>query len=192
MQLLDAAEEIAADQGVKALSIRAVADRAETSTRAVYSLFGSKEGLLVALGARAMELIATELEALPSTGDPVADLVRAGVRVFRPFAIEHPALFRVAFAREAIPPELALQFEGQRVAALSQLMQRVSAVLERQRSRPRSVRDAAFAFHAACEGLANMELRGALPLGDEERLWTEALSATAHGLGTPVGRVGAR
>ena len=41
------AEQLVAEGGAPALSVRAVAKKAGTSTRAVYSLFGSKEGLLV-------------------------------------------------------------------------------------------------------------------------------------------------
>ena len=40
--LLDAAEEILQDDGVDALSVRTVAARIGTSTRAVYSVFGSR------------------------------------------------------------------------------------------------------------------------------------------------------
>ena len=50
--LLAAAERIVAEGGPAALSVRAVADAAGTTTRAVYSLFGSKDGLLVEALAR--------------------------------------------------------------------------------------------------------------------------------------------
>ena len=40
--LLAAAEQLVAEGGPTQLSVRAVADAAGTSTRAVYSLFGSK------------------------------------------------------------------------------------------------------------------------------------------------------
>ena len=48
--LLDAAEQLIAERGVDALSLREIAREAGTTTRAVYSLFGSKEQLLGALG----------------------------------------------------------------------------------------------------------------------------------------------
>jgi AcrR family transcriptional regulator len=91
--LLDAAERIVESEGLKALSVRRVADEAGTTTRAVYSLFGSKQGLVIALGKRAFELLGTAIAALPTTPDPAADLVEAGVAVFRRFAVEHPSLF---------------------------------------------------------------------------------------------------
>src|SRR5215471_13015579 len=93
--LLDAAERIVEAEGVEALTVRRVADAVGTTTRAVYSVFGSKDGLVVALGRRAFELLGAEIDAFPATRDPAADLVEAGVRVFRRFAIEHPALFRI-------------------------------------------------------------------------------------------------
>src|SRR4051794_25231587 len=92
--LLDAAERFAHEGGIEALSLRELALEANTTTRAVYSLFGSKEGLVAALGARAFELLELGLEALPVTEDPQRDLVRAGL-MFRRFALDHPALFSI-------------------------------------------------------------------------------------------------
>ena len=80
-------------------SVRAVADEAGTTTRAVYSLFGSKDGLLTdALAQSAFEFLFTEIDALPVTDDPVSDLLDVG-RVFRRLVIEHPAWYRIAFQR---------------------------------------------------------------------------------------------
>ena len=63
--LLDAAERAIADEGVDALSLRAVACDAGTTTRAIYTLFGSKDGLIAALGVRAFRLL--NLISSPST-----------------------------------------------------------------------------------------------------------------------------
>jgi AcrR family transcriptional regulator len=80
--LLDAAERIVEEDGVDALSIRQVAGASSETTRAVYSLFGSKDGLVVALGRRASgELLGTEIEALPATSDPPPTSSRPGSRV---------------------------------------------------------------------------------------------------------------
>ena len=53
--LLDAAERAIAEDGVDGLSLREVARDADTTTRAIYTLFGSKDGLLGALGVRALQ-----------------------------------------------------------------------------------------------------------------------------------------
>src|SRR5512145_1746368 len=112
LALLAAAERIVADSGPAALSVRAVADAAGTTTRAVYSLFGSKDGLLVqALARDAFEFLHTEIGRLVETDDPATDLVDIGTLVFRRLVREHPALYRIAFQR-IVPgmdagPELA-------------------------------------------------------------------------------------
>jgi len=94
--LLDAAERIVAESGTHALVLRDLAPEAGTSTRAVYSLFGSKIGLLSALGGRAFNLLQERIEALPASDRPSDDLVEAAL-IFRRFALEHPALFSIAF-----------------------------------------------------------------------------------------------
>src|SRR5262250_3269254 len=77
--LRPAAEPLVAEGGVAASSVRAVADEAGTTTRAVYSLFGSKDGLLVdALAQGAFDYLTDGIDALTRTGDPVADLVAVG------------------------------------------------------------------------------------------------------------------
>src|SRR4051794_22977587 len=90
--LLDQAERIVETEGLDALTVRRVAEDTGTTTRAVYSVFGSKDGLIVALGVRAFDLLRTRVSSLPTTDDPAADLVDAGVDVFRRFAVEHPSL----------------------------------------------------------------------------------------------------
>lgn len=97
-----AAERLFDERGADGVSVRAVADEVGTTTRAVYSLFGSREGLLIDLLAeRAYELLDRGLTTLPETDDPAGDLIEAGVTVFRPFVREHPSLFRIAFQRVA-------------------------------------------------------------------------------------------
>src|SRR6478736_3503608 len=104
--LLAAAEQLVEQGGVGALSVRAVADAIGVSTRAVYSTFGSKEGLLEALAKRSFEMLRDAIAALPHTSDPARDLVQAALTVFRPMAVEHPSLFRIAFLRAAPDVEL--------------------------------------------------------------------------------------
>ena len=41
-------------------------------------------------------------------------------------------------------------------------------------------------FHALCEGLADLELRGALPTRQEERMWTDGLQALADDFDAPL------
>lgn len=84
-----------AAEGLGGLSVRVLADEVGTTTRAIYSLFGSKDGLVASLGARTFDLLGAAVEALPTTQDAGADLVEAGVNGFRPLVVDHPALFKL-------------------------------------------------------------------------------------------------
>src|SRR5262245_27977339 len=119
--LLDAAERKVAESDVDALSLREVAREAGTTTRAVYSLFGSKEQLIGALGARAYELLKEGLEELPVTDDPRRDVVEASI-MFRRFALGHPALFSIAFHRA--DPMIVPRFQAASMDTLAVLHER--------------------------------------------------------------------
>jgi AcrR family transcriptional regulator len=179
--LLGAAEEIVERDGVDALSVRGVATQIGSTTRAVYSLFGSKDGLVAALGAHAFDLLGAGVQALPTTDDSRADLVDAGL-VFRHFALQHPSLFHIAVQRTAIAPDLAAHFRPAAQRAFARLENRVARLGAQGLLGGRSVHDAACQFHALCEGLAALELRGVFIAGtDAERQWREALSALING-----------
>lgn len=181
--LLDAAESIVATDGLDALSVRRVAERAGTTTRAVYSVFDSREGMLAALGTRAFEILGAWVADAPITNDPTADLVAAGAGQFRRWALEHPALFGVAFPRAEIAPALAEQFGPARLKALSGLVDLVRRALDLHGTRADpELRDATLAFHAMCEGLALLELRGLLARHRAEQVWREALTALVTGM----------
>jgi AcrR family transcriptional regulator len=189
-----AAERLVAEGGLAAFSVRAVADQAGTTTRAVYSLFGSKDGLLVdALAQGAFDYLTAGIDALTETGDPVADLVAVGVPVFRGLVREHPALYRIAFQR--IVPGFRAGPEV--TAARQQAWGRLTAKIQRLQHAGlldhRPVAQAAVEFNAMLEGLANAELRGRtlslLPEGEEEHAWRDALTTVIRGFSAaPAGR----
>lgn len=181
--LLDAAERMIEAEGPEALSLRRLAEQTQTTTRAVYSLFGSKDGLIVALANRAFEMLGAGIRALPTREEPVADLVEAGVVIFRRFAIDHPSLFRLAFQhRDATPSHLWPSVRPTQQAGLAGLRQRIARLGEGGGLEDRALSEATIEFHALCEGLAALELRGLLPVGEEERIWRHALFALVSGL----------
>lgn len=181
--LLEAAESIVAAEGLEALSVRRVAERAATTTRAVYSVFGSRDGMVVALGTRAFEVLGEWVAEAPSTNDPLADLVEAGAGQFRRWTLEHPALFGVAFPRAEIAPELSEQFGPVRLKSLSGLVGLVGRALDRRGTlADPEIRDATVIFHAMCEGLALLELRGVLAPHRPEQVWREGLTALVTGM----------
>lgn len=185
--LLDAAERIVEQEGMGALSVRRAAEACGTTTRAVYSLFGAKDGVVVALGTRAFTLLSEAMDAVPLTDDPASDLVEAGVVVFRRFTLGHPALFAIGFLHTGVLPEVTGAFCTAQEDALARLAARIGRLAERGRLGGRTVADAIVEFHALCEGLAALELRGLLCTDDGERRWRAALGALVAGWGVTGG-----
>jgi AcrR family transcriptional regulator len=97
--LFQAAETLLSRGGAEALSVRGVAHAAGTTTRAVYSTFGSKQGLYAALYRESWQALCRAIDALPPIEDPLEALVEAGASGFRSYALEHPNLFRLVFER---------------------------------------------------------------------------------------------
>jgi AcrR family transcriptional regulator len=195
--LLAAAERTIQASGPDALSIRGVATDVGTTTRAVYSVFGSKDGLMAALGAHGFDLLRQGLEALPITDDPGVDLIEAAL-MFRRFALDHPALFAISMQRKpleafasgakpGLPAGDSLQVRTASGAALDLLKERVARLGRAQSLGDRTVNEATLQFHALCEGLAAVELRGINPPYDWERLWRQAFTALVAGLATRTG-----
>jgi AcrR family transcriptional regulator len=179
--LLAAAERAVEEGGPQALSVRGLANEVGTTTRAVYSLFGSKDGLVAALGVNAFDFLRDGLGALPQTGDPAADLVETGL-VFRRLAIERPALYSIGVQRELpdMPTWEAVCDAAD--AAFAVLLRHVERLGEAGLLGGQSVIEATLEFHALCEGLATLELRGTRggPF-DAERIWRSGLASLIAG-----------
>lgn len=91
------AVELLARDGVAGFTARRVAREAETSTPAVYELFGDKGGLIRELFFEGFRLLHSHLETFAETDDPRADLVGL-VELYRGFIHENPVLSEVMFA----------------------------------------------------------------------------------------------
>lgn len=197
--LLDAAERLLATGGPGAVSVRAVADEISESTRAVYSVLGSKPALLHALAERGFRFLAELVEALPATADPAADLVEAGVQGFRRFALERPHLFRISFdqlTREIIEDPGAYR---QLLRSFEALRAKVERAVGLGVVEARPTVQIVFAFHSFCHGLAVNELsRLPPPVGanfwrflndtDGEELWRLGIGTFVRGLSPAVER----
>jgi AcrR family transcriptional regulator len=187
--LTEAAAELVAQGGPEALTVRAVADEARVTTRAVYSVFGSKDGLVSALARQAFEFLQREVAAMPESDDPARDLVDIGLEVYRRFVREHPSLFRIAFQRIIPEFELGPELVEARLRAWEVLEGKVRRLEDAGLLGGRSVTEAAVAFNAMCEGLGNAELRGGtlrvLPEGEEARAWRDAYESLVAGFAVP-------
>ena len=191
--LLDAAEALLAAGGPDVVSVRSVADEIGESTRAVYSVFGSKSGLMGALAARGFQRLADLVNGLLVTDDPLADLAAAGPHAFRVFALASPHLFRLTF--DQISEEIYAQPETYPAlfASYQALAKRFTRSLDAGLLTQRPLVELVFMYHSFCCGLAANELScKPPPVGsnfwkiadgvDFAALWTTALTAFVQGL----------
>jgi AcrR family transcriptional regulator len=159
--------------------VRAVAEDAATTTRAVYALFGSKDGLEQALH-EAMYTRLRDLErARRRREDPRADLLELAL-AYRRWAVERPERYAAAIHRLGQPRRPASQ-EGIAVSreALDELRQAVQRCYDLGLL---GVEPEAVVIHmrAVVHGLAefeNLELLGP----DPERHWRTVISAMLDG-----------
>jgi AcrR family transcriptional regulator len=182
VELLNAAERLVGAHGVGALSVRAVSAEVGTTTRAIYSVFGSKDDLVAALAARTFDMLGAAVAALPRTSDPAQDLIDAGAIAFRNLAIDHPVLFALGIQRVDHGSDHDHRIEAAAHGAWSQLRERVARLPAVSDGNDAQINRVATAFHALCEGLAALELRGVITSSTADELWRDALAALVTGL----------
>ena len=179
-ELLATAERLVAEGGPDALSVRTVAEGAGTTTRAVYSLFGSKGGLVQALAQHTYQLLMDRVAAVPLTDDPRADLVTGSVDGFRAFTLEHPDLFLHFFSIQR--PALNADAESTRQSAYGQLVARVARARDAGCLGTQTIERVTLLLDVMCSGLALREICGRIDRDEAELVWTESIGALLDGL----------
>jgi AcrR family transcriptional regulator len=122
-RLITAAAEVLARKGVDGVSLRVLAQDCGTSTSAVYSIFGSKDGMVTAVVAEALgSFTDSQRRALSrSTAGPIERLAQLGI-AYRRWALTHPSLYAVMFASEGhIKPANLPGYDG--IAPLRSVVQ---------------------------------------------------------------------
>jgi AcrR family transcriptional regulator len=97
-RLVDEAGRILADEGVGALTLRKLAARSGTSTMAVYTLFGDKQGLLAAMHNEGFARLGAAMERAVAQvyDDPLSALAALGM-AYREVALANPHLYNLMF-----------------------------------------------------------------------------------------------
>lgn len=120
-RILSAVLHLLEEGGIDAVSTRAVGEAAHVQAPAIYRLFGDKQGLLEAAVERGYREWVAEKGARQPIEDPV-EALRAGWDEAIEFGLDHPAMYRIAFARSTRSPALG---EGQ--AVLREKIRRAAA-----------------------------------------------------------------
>ena len=96
--VLNVALATLAAEGVAGFTTRRVAEQAQTSTPAVYELFGDKAGLVREVFFEGFRLLRRRFGELAQTPDPRGDLAEV-LRAFRVFVRDNPVLGQLMFSR---------------------------------------------------------------------------------------------
>ena len=99
--ILGAAEDLLAEEGPAALSIRRIAARAGVAPMGLYTRFDGKHGVIDALFKEGFEALEAAILATRTIPDPLDGFRSAGL-AYRDLATSHPARYRVMFL-QAIP-----------------------------------------------------------------------------------------
>jgi AcrR family transcriptional regulator len=178
--LLTAAGVLLHAEGPAAVTVRRLADEVGTTTRAVYSLFGDKNGLMRALYYEAAETMRRHHEAVAEQDDPVAEIPQLAL-AYRAAALERPNLYALFLG------SIETRTEDAEIVALTfrsheRVLQSIGRAIKAGRLPDRDPLDYGLELFAIVHGLASLELMGLL--GGEEkarRRWLETITAVLTG-----------
>jgi AcrR family transcriptional regulator len=180
-RLVDEAGRILSADGAAALTLRRLASASDTSTMAVYTLFGDKQGLLRAMYAEGFRRLGTALrEATQDVPDPLTALAELGLG-YRRAALANPHLYDLMFGRPV--PGFVPDPDTQAVAdaAYRPLVEAVQRCLEAGQLTGGTAERIARYLWAVTHGMVSLELAGHLP-GDpteRQRAHDDALALSA-------------
>ena len=181
-RLLEAAEAVVGARGAGALSVRRLADEVGTTTRAVYSSFGSKAGLVGALYRLGFDRLADEFRSVAVDEDPWAELQELGL-AYRRAALSQPNLYELMFGgpvAEFVPS--AQDYLAAR-ATFDRLREAVQRASEHS-PMVIGIESATMQLWAVVHGLATLEIASVPTEVSFDTLWSEALAVMVRGLRT--------
>lgn len=156
--LLDAARHVLDQQGPGALTVRAIAQEAGTSTMAVYSRFGGKDAILEALYRRGFEILRRYLAEAPPAESGRAVITELGLG-YRRFALVNPALYGFMFERPlpGFDPPMELRQQSL-LETFGILVTAVSRFLDEEMNREEDPVMVSYLIWCALHGAMSLEL----------------------------------
>ena len=168
-RLVDEAGRILSTDGAAALSLRRLATATGTSTMAVYTRFGDKQGLLAAMYRAGFERLGAALSAaVQGVDDPLAALGELGL-AYRRTALANPHLYDLMFGRPVAAFEPDPPTKDVAEASYRPLVDAVQRCMDAgAMTRGDSERVASYLW-AVTHGMVSLELAGQLPGDAAER-----------------------
>lgn len=177
-RLVDAAAVRLANSGPQDLSLREIAASQDTSTNAIYSIFGGKDELIAAAVDAAASSFAAAQDAAVD-GEPTVETLFALAAAHRAWALAHPALYQVMFGCVMSPPPA-----GRRRGRPGALTRVVSHLREEGELRDDDVSadDDRLTLLSAVHGFVMLEITDAVPIGDGARQLRRLVEAVLAGI----------
>src|SRR3954469_808242 len=179
-RLVDEAGRLLSAEGAAALSLRRLAGATGTSTMAVYTLFGDKQGLIAAMYRAGFERLGATIAAATTRDDALTALAELGF-AYRRAALDNPHLYDLMFGRpiatfepDPADKEVAESTYRPLVDAVQRCLDAGALVSDPAAGGAERV---AFYLWAVSHGMVSLELAGQLP-GDRaarDAAYTDAM-----------------
>jgi AcrR family transcriptional regulator len=176
-RLVDEAGRILRAEGIAALTLRKLATRSGTSTMAVYTLFGDKDGLLTAMHNEGFARLGAAMERAHRNGDDALTAMARLGEAYRDTALANPHLYNLMFGG-AVPgftPDAASQAAAD--ATFSPLVEAVQRCLDEGALVGDDAERIATFLWSVTHGVVSLEISGKL-WGDEvarQRVFGDAM-----------------
>lgn len=174
-RLVDEAGRLLARDGAAALTLRRLAGASGTSTMAVYTLYGDKQGLLRAMYRVGFERLGDALRAAAvASDDPLEALVALG-QAYRDTALANPHLYDLMFG--AAVPGFVPDEDARAVAdaAYAPLVDGVQRCLDAGQMSGTPADRIALHLWSVSHGMVSLELAGHLTTADPAAAYVESL-----------------
>lgn len=152
--MIAAADHIIREKGIEGFSLREAARRAGVSIGAPAHHFGSAIGLLTEVALLGYDSLASALNAVTISDDPLADLRRLTL-AYVTFALAHPGRFRLMFR-----PDLVDRDDPRYSAVSTQALSGFAAAIARHKGPSPDSMAQIFAVWSTVHGMANLVLDG--------------------------------
>lgn len=177
------AERIAAT-GIDALSLRSLAAECGTSTTAVYSFFGSKEGLVYEVMQGVVESFVQLQGRVKETDDPIMDLRELGW-MYREWAVANPSFYSIlvgGFPGERKDSDIRREIATETLRPLRKLVEAAKNVPGTRVSQA-STLDVSLSIWGAVHGLLSLENTSGPAVAGEDKDWQELYATQLEMIG---------
>lgn len=185
--VVGAALRLLSERGPAALTIRGLAAEAGIAPMGIYNHFGDKNGVIDIVVRRGFESLTRSVSVGLDIDDPVEGL-RAGLRAYRRFALDHRTTYGVMFLREIpnfTPTDETLGVAEASFAVLIRGVGRAIATGELHRGEPREI---AQQLWAATHGAVTLELTDMHLVDDMAAMYDSLVETLLAGLRSSGGR----